>query len=129
MENDIETVEIAPGEFGASPFPLSVNTQKRLLELIYNRKSGIVTRQELIMLSLIKRVMRAIDSFDAVLERLDEAEDRLEKLERVRDENDALWMMIDEARDMEETILNSQEDYGTEVAEIMLRHMKVQGDA
>jgi DNA-binding winged helix-turn-helix (wHTH) protein len=48
MENDIETVEIAPGEFGASPFPLSVNTQKRLLELIYNRKSGIVTRQELI---------------------------------------------------------------------------------
>jgi len=73
--------------------------------------------------------MRAIDSFDAVLDRLDEAEDRLEKLERVRDENDALWMMIDEARDMEETILNSQEDYGTEVAEIMLRHMKVQGDA
>jgi hypothetical protein len=73
--------------------------------------------------------MRAINSFDAVLERLDEVEDRLEKLERVRDENDALWMMIDEARDMEETILNSQEDYGTEVAEIMLRHMKVQGDA
>lgn len=81
------------------------------------------------MLSLIKRVMRAINSFDAVLERLDEAEDRLEKLERVKDENDALWMLIDEARDMEETILNSQEDYGTEVAEIMLRHMKVQGDA
>ncbi len=73
--------------------------------------------------------MRAIDSFDAVLERLDEAEDRLEKLERVKDENDALWMLIDEARDMEETILNSQEDYGTEVAEIVLRHMKVQGDA
>lgn len=81
------------------------------------------------MLSLIKRVMRVIDSFDAVLDRLDEAEDRLEKLERVKDENDALWMLIDEARDMEETILNSQEDYGTEVAEIMLRHMKVQGDA
>lgn len=73
--------------------------------------------------------MRVIDSFDAVLDRLDEAEDRLEKLERVKDENDALWMLIDEARDMEETILNSQEDYGTEVAEIMLRHMKVQGDA
>jgi len=81
------------------------------------------------MLSLIKRVMRAINSFDAALERLDEVEDRLEKLERVKDENDALWMLIDEARDMEETILNSQEDYGTEVAEIMLRHMKVQGDA
>jgi hypothetical protein len=39
------------------------------------------------MLSLIKRVMRAINSFDAVLERLDEAEDRLEKLERVNGRN------------------------------------------
>lgn len=48
MKNNIETVEISPGEFSTSPFPLSINTQKRLLELIYNRKSGIVTRQELI---------------------------------------------------------------------------------
>lgn len=30
------------------PFPLSLWAQKRLLELIYNRKSGIITRQELI---------------------------------------------------------------------------------
>ena len=29
-------------------FPLSLNAQKRLLELIYNRNSGIITRQELI---------------------------------------------------------------------------------
>ena len=28
--------------------PLSLDAQKRLLELIYNRKSGIITRQELI---------------------------------------------------------------------------------
>jgi len=31
-----------------APFPLSLDAQKRLLELIYNRKSGIITRQELI---------------------------------------------------------------------------------
>jgi len=31
-----------------TPFPLTTETQKRLLELIYNRKSGIITRQELI---------------------------------------------------------------------------------
>ena len=30
------------------PFPLDLDAQKRLLELIYNRKSGIITRQELI---------------------------------------------------------------------------------
>ena len=29
-------------------FPLPLEAQKRLLELIYNRKSGIITRQELI---------------------------------------------------------------------------------
>jgi len=31
-----------------SPFPLSSDAKKSLLELIYNRKSGIITRQELI---------------------------------------------------------------------------------
>ena len=30
-----------------SPFPLSAGAKKSLLELIYNRKSGIITRQEL----------------------------------------------------------------------------------
>jgi len=30
-----------------SPFPLSSDAKKSLLELIYNRKSGIITRQEL----------------------------------------------------------------------------------
>ena len=31
-----------------SPFPLSAGAKKSLLELIYNRESGIITRQELI---------------------------------------------------------------------------------
>ncbi len=31
-----------------NPFPLPLDAQKRLLELIYNRNSGIITRQELI---------------------------------------------------------------------------------
>ena len=48
MKNDIETTEVTPGHFESSPFPMSLETQKRLLELIYNRKSGIITRQELI---------------------------------------------------------------------------------
>ena len=44
----LEMVEVQDAEFRESPFPLSLDTQKRLLELIYNRKSGIITRQELI---------------------------------------------------------------------------------
>ena len=44
----IEMTEVSPDIFMNTPFPLSAETQKRLLELIYNRKSGIITRQELI---------------------------------------------------------------------------------
>jgi len=44
----LEMVEIVEGEYTESPFPLSLDAQQRLLELIYNRKSGIISRQELI---------------------------------------------------------------------------------
>jgi hypothetical protein len=44
----LEMTEVSPDTYMNTPFPLTTETQKRLLELIYNRKSGIVTRQELI---------------------------------------------------------------------------------
>ena len=44
----IEMTEVVPDTYMDSPFPLTLDAQKRLLELIYNRKSGIITRQELI---------------------------------------------------------------------------------
>ena len=44
----LEMVQVSQGEYHEAPFPLSLGAQKRLLELIYNRKSGIITRQELI---------------------------------------------------------------------------------
>ena len=44
----LEMVQVVEDEFVETPFPLSLDAQKRLLELIYNRKSGIITRQELI---------------------------------------------------------------------------------
>lgn len=45
----LEMVQVTEeGEYQETPFPLSLDAQKRLLELIYNRKSGIITRQELI---------------------------------------------------------------------------------
>mgnify|MGYP003980992869 CR=1 FL=1 len=50
--NKIEIERIARTEDNCTvvmhPFPLSLCAQKRLLELIYDRKSGIITRQELI---------------------------------------------------------------------------------
>ena len=44
----LEMVEVGDAEFRETPFPLSLDAQRKLLELIYNRKSGIITRQELI---------------------------------------------------------------------------------
>ena len=44
----LEMTEVAPDTYMGAPFPLNLDAQKRLLELIYNRKSGIITRQELI---------------------------------------------------------------------------------
>ena len=44
----LELTEVTPDTYMSAPFPLSLDAQKRLLELIYNRKSGIITRQELI---------------------------------------------------------------------------------
>jgi hypothetical protein len=44
----LEMVEVDENNYQESPFPLPLDVQKRLLELIYNRKSGIITRQELI---------------------------------------------------------------------------------
>ena len=44
----LEMHEITENNYINNPFPLSLDAQQRLLGLIYNRKSGIITRQELI---------------------------------------------------------------------------------
>ena len=44
----LDMVEVSQGKYAEQPFPLPLDAQKRLLELIYRRKSGIITRQELI---------------------------------------------------------------------------------
>ena len=44
----VEMYEVTKNNYIDNPFPLPLEAQKRLLELIYSRKSGIITRQELI---------------------------------------------------------------------------------
>jgi len=48
IARSLEMVEIIEDNYMHKPFPISLDGQKRLLELIYQRKSGIITRQELI---------------------------------------------------------------------------------
>ena len=44
----LEMYELTEDNYIQNPFPIGLDAQKRLLQLIYNRKSGIITRQELI---------------------------------------------------------------------------------
>tara|TARA_R100000008_G_scaffold58977_1_gene36727 strand:+ start:51 stop:317 length:267 start_codon:yes stop_codon:yes gene_type:complete len=88
------------------------------------------------MLSLVQKILRAATSFDIVLSRLDRIESAINKIEtkikkfdKIADENDALWQMLDEQKEMDQIFVNSAEDYNREIAEILLRNTKVQGDA
>ena len=88
------------------------------------------------MLSLVQKILRAATSFDTVLSRLDRIEStinqvqtKIKKFDKLADENDAQWQMLDEQREMDQIFVNSAEDYNKEIAEILLRNTKVQGDA
>ena len=88
------------------------------------------------MLSLVQRILRAATSFDTVLSRLDRIESTINKIEKklikfdkLADQNDALWQMLDEQKEMDQVFVNNTEDYNREIAEILLRNMKAQGDA
>ncbi len=88
------------------------------------------------MLSLVQKILRAATSFDTVLSRLERIESAINKIEtkikkfdKIADENDALWQMLDEQKEMEQIFVKNAEDYNKEIAEILLRNAKVQGDA
>ena len=81
------------------------------------------------MLSLIQKILRAARSYDTVLSRLERIETKIKKFDKIADENDALWQMLDEQREMDQIFINNTEDYNKEIAEILLRTTKVQGDA
>ena len=88
------------------------------------------------MLSLVQRILRAATSFDTVLSRLDRIESTINKIEKklikfdkLADENDALWQMLYEQKEIEQVFMENTEDYNREIAEILLRNAKVQGDA
>ena len=88
------------------------------------------------MLSLVQKILRAATSFDTVLSRLDRIESTINKIEKklikfdkLADENDALWQMLDEQKEIEQVFVENTEDYNREIAEILLRNTKVQGDA
>jgi len=88
------------------------------------------------MFSLIQKVLRAAKSFDAVSRRVTKLEsvlsdinNKLDRFEKLADENESLWQFLDEQKEMASVFVGSPEEFETEISEMMLRNMKTQGDA
>ena len=68
-------------------------------------------------------------SFDAVCDRLDAIEAKLDRFEKLADENESLWQFLDEQKEMEAVFVGNAEEFAVEFSDIMVRNMKTQGDA
>tara|TARA_R100000008_G_C3472499_1_gene109699 strand:- start:326 stop:592 length:267 start_codon:yes stop_codon:yes gene_type:complete len=88
------------------------------------------------MFSLIQKAFRAAKSFDAVSKRVTKLEaalgalnQKLERFEKLADENEALWQFLDDQKEMDEVFMGSVDELQSEISDMMLRQMKTQGDA
>tara|TARA_R100001594_G_scaffold35753_1_gene65286 strand:- start:344 stop:589 length:246 start_codon:yes stop_codon:yes gene_type:complete len=81
------------------------------------------------MFSLIKKLLSQARLFAAYSERLDKIESKLERFEKLADENESLWQYLDDQKEMDAVWTGSAEDFQAEISEMMVRNMKTQGDA
>jgi len=81
------------------------------------------------MFSLIRRVLQRARSLNEFSNRIQNLENKIEKLEKIADENDSLWQMLDEQREMDNLFVGTAEEFEEEFTDIMIRSMKPRGDA
>ena len=81
------------------------------------------------MFSTIQKMLARIKSFDAIYDRLDKIEAKLDRYERLADENESLWQYLDEQKEMDNLWAGTSEEFEREVSDMMVRQMKTQGDA
>ena len=81
------------------------------------------------MFSIIRKLVSRARSFDALFDRLDKIESKLEKFEKLADENESLWQFLDEQKESDRLFVGTQEEFEQEITDMMVRNMKPQGDA
>ena len=81
------------------------------------------------MFYLIQKALKKALSLNELSDRVKTLETKLQELERIADENTALWQRLDEEREMEGIFVGSAEEFEKEISEMMLRNAIVQGDA
>jgi hypothetical protein len=81
------------------------------------------------MFSIIRKLLIRAKSLDAIYDRLDKIETKLERFDKLADENESLWQYLDEQKEMEGVFVGSAEEFAEEFSDIMLRNLKPYGDA
>tara|TARA_R100000008_G_C3510299_1_gene128451 strand:- start:483 stop:728 length:246 start_codon:yes stop_codon:yes gene_type:complete len=81
------------------------------------------------MFSLIKKLLSRARSFDALFDRVSAIETKLERYERLADENESLWNYLDDQKEMDNLWTGTAEEFQEEISDMMVRNMKPQGDA
>ena len=81
------------------------------------------------MFYIIRKMLERARSFDAVCDRLDQIESKLERYEKLADENESLWQYLDEQKEADGIWTGSADDFQDEISDMMVRNMKPQGDA
>ena len=81
------------------------------------------------MFFIIRKMFARAQSFAAVFDRLDKIESKLERFEKLADENESLWQYLDEQKEMEGVWTGSADEFVDEISDMMVRNMKPQGDA
>ena len=81
------------------------------------------------MFSTIRKMLERVRSFDAVYDRLDKIEAKLDRYEKLADENESLWQYLDEQKETDRIWTGSAEDFHDEISDMLVRSMKPQGDA
>ena len=81
------------------------------------------------MFSTLRKILERVRSFDAVLDRIEILESKLERFTRLADENESLWQFLDEQKEKDGVWSGSTEDFDDEISDMMVRNMKPMGDA
>jgi len=81
------------------------------------------------MLSLIRKTLQRALSLNEYSSRIQKLEEKIKKLEKIADENESLWQMLEEQREMENLFVGTSEEFEEEFTDIMIRSMKPRGDA
>ena len=81
------------------------------------------------MFSLIRKMLAVPRLLDAVYDRIEKIESKLERFETLADENESLWQFLDEQKEMEGVFVGNADEFAEEFSDMMVRNMKPHGDA